>query len=140
MLTFTLCLLFKISDPPEAPATPEVSDVTAKSMKVTWKKPKSDGGSQITGYVLEMKEPFSHRWSVVGKTSSTENSFNVTGLQEGNEYEFRVAAENKAGTGEFSKATNPVLAKRPYGELGRMADWQTKPAIREGFLIFIFIV
>ena len=85
-------------------------------MKVTWRKPKSDGGSDITGYILEMKEPFSSRWSVAGKTRPGETSFNVTGLTEGNEYEFRVAAENKAGPGEFSAATKPTLAKRPYSE------------------------
>lgn len=84
-------------------------------MKVTWKKPKSDGGSDITGFVIEMKEPFSSRWVTVGKTGPTDTTFMATALTEGNQYEFRVAGENKAGIGAFSNATAPVLAKRPYG-------------------------
>lgn len=35
----------------------------------------------------------------------------VTGLQEGNSYEFRVSAENRAGIGPPSDASNLVLMK-----------------------------
>ncbi len=41
----------------------------------------------------------------------TEPTYKVTGLDEGAEYEFRVAAENKAGVGEFSETTGPTRAK-----------------------------
>ena len=38
----------------------------------------------------------------------------VKGLEEGNKYEFRVRAVNKAGPGDPSEATNPHTAKARF--------------------------
>lgn len=83
-------------------------------MTLSWNPPEEDGGARIKGYIIQKKEPFSSKWTAVGSTDDT--SFTVTGLKEGTEYEFRVAAENKAGTGKFSPATSPTVAKEPYGK------------------------
>lgn len=40
-------------------------------------------------------------------------SCNITGLFKGNEYEFRVAAENNVGIGEFSLPSQYVTASKP---------------------------
>ncbi len=61
-----------------------------------------------------MKEPHSTRWVPVAETVDTE--YTVTGLKDGANYEFRVAAENKAGVGKYSEATEPITAKEPYGK------------------------
>ena len=82
-------------------------------MTLTWSAPSSDGGSSVTDYIIEKKEPYG-KWSQVAKTD--DSSYKVTGLKEGQKYEFRVAAENKAGRGSFSEATVPTEAKEPYGE------------------------
>ncbi len=66
-----------------------------------WVKPEHDGGAEITGYVIEMKEKFGKEW-VVGKTiEGPITKATVEGLTEGKQYEFRVRAVNKAGPGEI---------------------------------------
>ena len=41
--------------------------------------------------------------------------YTVRELSDGGEYEFRVAAENKAGLGPFSDTSGTVIAKSPFG-------------------------
>ncbi|XP_072180963.1 twitchin-like [Diadema setosum] len=99
-------------DVPEVPGQPEVSNVTKSGLTLTWEPPEFDGGSPITNYVVEMKDRFSVRWSTLGRPNKT--IYKVTGLRQGSEYEFQVRAENKAGVGEPSLSTRPVVAKDPY--------------------------
>lgn len=41
----------------------------------------------------------------------------IDGLKEGVQYEFRVRAINKAGPGEPSEATKPIIAKSRFGKM-----------------------
>lgn len=50
----------------------------------------------------------------VGKTDDTE--MDIKGLQEGEEYEFRVKAVNEEGESEPLKTDHSIIAKNPYGE------------------------
>ena len=52
-MTFS-CVIF--IDVPGAPGIPEVSDILADSMTVSWTPPTNDGGSPITGYTVEKRE------------------------------------------------------------------------------------
>ena len=122
--------LFFKTDTPESPSKPTISDVTARSMTLSWTPPEEDGGAKIKSYIIEKKEPFSSKWTAVGSTDDT--SFTVTGLKEGTEYEFRVAAENKAGMGKFSPATPPTIAKEPYGN-----HYYSGNSFEKGVLMFI---
>ena len=86
-------------------------------MVVTWSPPESDGGAEITGYVVEMKELTSTRWSKATTTKTvTETELSVPHLVEGSKYHFRVAAVNKAGQGAFSEPSEPRMAKSPFGK------------------------
>lgn len=76
------------------------------SAKISWTKPRDDGGAPISNYRLEMKALGSYRWDLVNvfdKVKDTE--YTVPNLMEDTDYEFRVLAENKGGIGEPSTAS-----------------------------------
>jgi titin len=43
--------------PADAPDQPKVDKVTKDSVTLSWKKPLNDGGSKITGYIIEKRTP-----------------------------------------------------------------------------------
>lgn len=98
---------FKAKDPydvPGRPDAPEVTEITAESASLSWNPPSDDGGAPITNYIIEMKTKTDVKWQVVSKGQTvTDTEFSVPGLREGPEYQFRVAAENKAGAGQPSE-------------------------------------
>ena len=86
-------------------------------MTITWSPTEFDGGSKVTGYVLERLEVGRDRWVKVHKSPLTDTSFTCTDLIEGKEYTFRVSAENKAGLSKPSEPSDTHMAKPPYGEI-----------------------
>ena len=60
------------------------------------------------GYIVEKKK-MGGDWEKVNTFPSAGEKMTVPDLEEGEQYEFRVAAQNKAGTGPFSP---PSEAKR----------------------------
>ena len=102
---------FKAKDPyevPGKPENPEVAEITPDSAHLKWEAPESDGGSPITNYIIEMKSRKDLKWRKVNKDNVTDTEFTVPGLVEGEEYEFRITAENKAGPGQPSKPSKPA--------------------------------
>ena len=104
-------------DPPGAPEAPEVSEITKETASLTWKPPSEDGGTPITGYVIERCQTSSTRWLRVNKEVTLDLTYKVPDLIEGNEYTFRISAENKVGQGPPCSPTSPALAKDPWGRL-----------------------
>ncbi|KAH3877136.1 hypothetical protein DPMN_000993, partial [Dreissena polymorpha] len=100
-------------DKPGAPGTPKCKTTTEDSITLQWTPPKKDGGNPVTGYVLEKKEKGDNKWSKCSFADIPETEFTVKGLQEGKEYDFRVAGVNNAGTGDFAETTAPIKAQPP---------------------------
>uniref|UniRef100_A0A3Q3GMP7 Titin n=1 Tax=Labrus bergylta TaxID=56723 RepID=A0A3Q3GMP7_9LABR len=101
---------------PDAPSTPVITAVTRETITVAWKEPKSDGGSHVFGYHLQMKDRNSILWQRVNKTVIRATHYKVTNINAGLIYEFKVAAENAAGISAFSKVSDAVLAIDACGE------------------------
>lgn len=101
---------------PDAPSTPEITAVTRESITVAWKEPKSDGGSHVFGYHLQMKDRNSILWQKVNRTVIRATHYKVTNINPGLIYEFKVAAENAAGVSAVSNISDAVLAIDACGE------------------------
>ncbi len=99
---------------PDSPRCPEVLGVTKNSVTLTWKSPKNDGGSAITNYIIEAKSSFGYNWTTVNIGQKvTTTTFMIPDLVEGNTYEFRVCAENRAGKSEPSEPSQKVVVREP---------------------------
>uniref|UniRef100_A0A8C5DMY4 Titin n=1 Tax=Gouania willdenowi TaxID=441366 RepID=A0A8C5DMY4_GOUWI len=98
---------------PSPPMDVEVSSATSETMTVCWKRPASDGGSRISGYIVEKREKQGVRWVRVTKKPVYDLRVKATCLYEGCEYEFRVFAENAAGLSEPSDPCPLTLAEDP---------------------------
>lgn len=83
---------------------------------VNWEPPKFDGGSEITAYVIELRDRTSVKWEAALVCGASDRSATLNDVVEHKEYIFRVRAENKAGIGRPSAATNPVKIMDPIGE------------------------
>lgn len=97
--------------PPGPPTNLHVVQATKSVMIIAWSKPDNDGGSPVIGYHIECKDQSSILWTKLNRSPVTENHFKVTSIEEGLIYEFRVCAENMAGLGHCSKASDPVAAR-----------------------------
>ena len=80
-------------------------------MDLVWKEPFTDGGSPITGYIIEKKDKYTSLWEKALETNTPKPQALITGLIEGNEYQFRVIAINKAGQSEPGECSKTFLAK-----------------------------
>lgn len=107
---------FFISVPPGKPTMPTVSMITRSTMTVVWERPHDDGGSDIDGYFLEKREKKSLSWFKVIKNPIRDTRQKVTNLTEGNEYQYRVCAINKAGSGPYSNVSDFYKASDPVGK------------------------
>jgi hypothetical protein len=90
--------------------------VRSDHITVKWKKPKDDGGSDITGYLLEKMDLDTGRWIPAGEVGPGEpHTFTFSGLTPKKKYKFRVKATNKEGESEPLETDDAILAKNPYG-------------------------
>ncbi len=55
------------------------------------------------------------KWIRANKDEVPETEYTVRGLQEDSLYEFRIAAENRAGVGPCSENSQPVKAEEKVG-------------------------
>lgn len=97
------------SDKPGPPRNPGVSSVNEDSVTLTWEIPEKDGGSPVTGYVVEIRSALKKTWTKVDTTQ--ELTITASKLSAGTQYFFRVAAQNAVGTGDFVELSQGVTPK-----------------------------
>ncbi|CAF3389468.1 unnamed protein product [Rotaria socialis] len=110
--------LMRKVDVPEPPAKLDVIAKTDSSITLQWEMPRSDGGSPLTEYLLEMrdKKGKNSEWTQVQILPTITTSFRVTKLNEDVYYNFRIKAANTIGYSEpktLEKAVKPDKQSEP---------------------------
>ncbi|CAH1395279.1 unnamed protein product [Nezara viridula] len=96
--------------PPSPPENVQVTNIASKSVTLTWEPPLSNGGSELTGYVIEKQAVMSNLWTKVVTLDATVTNYTVENLKEKSEFYFRVFAENGIGL-SFPTTTSLVSLK-----------------------------
>uniref|UniRef100_A0A8C3MMC0 Uncharacterized protein n=1 Tax=Geospiza parvula TaxID=87175 RepID=A0A8C3MMC0_GEOPR len=98
---------------PGSPLNVRCHDVNKDCLLLSWVAPSDDGGSPILGYLIERCEAGSEQWVQCSAQPVKGCRCPVLGLAEGQTYQFRVKAVNKAGTSHPSRASDPVTTQDP---------------------------
>jgi titin len=96
---------------PSSPSAPTALRATPgdKAVGLVWQPPQNDGGSRVVDYLVSYRAcgddcaTASSTWTTVDLLSNA-TAYTVTGLVNGSLYEFRVAAVNAIGPGDWSTA------------------------------------
>lgn len=94
----------------------EVTNVQRDSITIKWKEPEDDGGSPITGYIVERRQPSEIKWTRVEKVNEHTTTLCCKYLTEKTAYLFRVIAVNKIGQSEPLETKDTTLARSPFGK------------------------
>ncbi|KAF7644604.1 hypothetical protein LDENG_00219170 [Lucifuga dentata] len=87
------------------------SEVRGDSLVVLWKAPVYTGASAVTGYFVDMAKKGSSEFITLNQEATGHRYLQVSGLQEGESYVFRVRAVNTKAVGKPSQLSEPVCAK-----------------------------
>ncbi|XP_036805462.1 myomesin-2 isoform X5 [Oncorhynchus mykiss] len=85
-------------------------EVRGDSLVILWKAPVYTGASAVTGYIVEMAKK-GHHYHPLNEEAIGHCYLQVTGLEAGAEYTFKVKAVNAEGVGKASQTSEPVVAK-----------------------------
>jgi hypothetical protein len=100
---------------PDAPTGLTATTASSTAIDLAWTAPVDDGGEEIIGYQIQRRSPAgSGDWTtIVADTESTGTTYQDTGLTPETQYEYRVAAINIEGVGDYSAADDATTDAAP---------------------------
>lgn len=133
MLNFLINLSL-LTEVPSIPMKLGVANVTKDSVTLAWTRAEYDGGSRVTGYLIDAVEKGQSKWVKCATVRTLTHT--IKSLREGAEYFFRVRAENHAGLSEPKEMIVPVLVKEIYGMSWRIFT----PPISAVYTVYVVCV
>lgn len=104
------------ADKPSPPQNLQVVSASDKEIHIKWQEPEDDGGSEVTRYHVEVRESLRHSWHRVATVSPDDKlEYFSRHLMSGQQYMYRVAAENDVGISDYVEMAKPVVAKSKFG-------------------------
>ena len=104
-----------VLDTPDAPRNVTLVELSHNAVGLEWSAPHNDGGAPVTSYVIERRHGSHGRFAQLVRAPVRDTYFRDATVREGMTYEYRVAAENAAGVGVFSAASEPILVQDLIG-------------------------
>ena len=99
--------------PPSAPTNLQISRLGSGYVVLTWRAPSSTGGAAITDYIVQRCNSTGGSCVTFNDGISTTRTARVSGLTNGTQYRFKVAAKNSAGTSVYSALTAAIAPRPP---------------------------
>ncbi|HYL67284.1 MAG TPA: fibronectin type III domain-containing protein [Nitrosopumilaceae archaeon] len=110
---------------PQSPTGLKASTVSSSQINLSWTAPANNGGSAITGYMIERSTDGGTTWSTtVANTANTSTIYSDKGLTASTTYIYRVSAINSVGTSSPSNtasATTSAASTAPQPPTGLAA-------------------
>lgn len=98
--------------PPSPPQNLRPTEVTSRSVTIQWEPPLSNGGSELTGYVVEKRlatVSASTKWTRVVTLDTHCHQYCIDNLKDKSSYSFQVLSENAVGLSAPAITENIVL-------------------------------
>jgi titin len=108
------------------------SNLTETTVDLTWKPSKSDGGTPITNYTIEIKESRRTTWGKAGSVDGRTVQFTAKKLVINNEYTFQIKAINGEGESSPLIGDESVRPKRKLGKITLFFLWISRKKERSG--------
>jgi len=84
---------------PQPPTGLSATAVSSSQINLSWNTPSNNGGSAITGYMIERSQDNGNTWgTIASNTGSASTTYSDTGLGASTTYTYRVSAINSVGT------------------------------------------
>ncbi|XP_023684878.1 myomesin-2 isoform X1 [Paramormyrops kingsleyae] len=96
---------------PSAPYDIALLYCDGAAMTLSWRRPRQSGGAVVTDYYLDKREVPQERWREVNTSPVHKRLLQVTGLNSGSRYEFRVYGASLVGLGVPSETSKAFLCQ-----------------------------
>lgn len=94
----------------------KITNVLSDQVTLSWKASPYETYAPVDNYIIDKRESWKSSWGFHSRVKSDTTTLCVKNLREGQEYFFRVYAENIVGYSSAIENDHTVTPKSPYGK------------------------